>query len=67
MRHPWTVEQLGTNTAAMLAKVASARTTAAQWQSALERADRGLGLSGVTVDAAGHVLLPAGTRAELLA
>ena len=41
-------------------------TTAPEWQDALAKADAALGLAGVTVDAAGHVLLPAGTRDELL-
>lgn len=41
-------------------------TSAAQWDNALKKADTELRLTGVPVDAAGHVLLPAGTRDELL-
>ena len=41
-------------------------TTADEWNDALAKADTALGLTGVTVDAARHVLLPAGTRDELL-
>jgi hypothetical protein len=41
-------------------------TTADEWSDALAKADTALGLTGVTVDVAGHVLPPAGTRDELL-
>jgi hypothetical protein len=41
-------------------------TTADEWYDALAKADTALGLDGVTIDAAGHVLLPAGARDELL-
>jgi hypothetical protein len=41
-------------------------TSASEWEAALNKADEELGLTGITVDAAGHVLLPAGTRNELL-
>lgn len=37
------------------------------WAAAVKTANDELGLTGVTVPGAGHVLLPAGTRAELLA
>ena len=42
-------------------------TSAAEWEVALKAADDALGLTGVAVEAAGHVLLPAGSRDELLA
>lgn len=42
-------------------------TSADAWDAALQQADDELGLSGLSVAAAGHVLLPAGTREELLA
>lgn len=41
-------------------------TSIAEWEAALKKADAGLGLTGVAVDAAAHVLLAAGTRDELL-
>lgn len=41
-------------------------TSAGEWEDALTKAETGLGLTGVAVDAAAHVLLPAGTRDELL-
>lgn len=41
-------------------------TTAHEWHDALTQADKALGLTGVTVDAARHVLLPAGSRDDLL-
>ena len=41
-------------------------TSAAEWQSALTTVDEELGLTGLPLDAAGHVLLPAGNRQELL-
>jgi hypothetical protein len=37
-------------------------TSAAEWERALKQADDELGLTGLAGDAAGHVLLPAGTR-----
>lgn len=40
-------------------------TTVAEWTEALREANAALGLSGVTVDFAGHVFLEAGTRADL--
>jgi len=42
-------------------------TSAAEWDEALAAADDALGLTGVALEAAGHVLLPAGSRDELLA
>jgi hypothetical protein len=42
-------------------------TSKAEWENAVTEADARLGLSGVTIDAAGHVVLPAGNRDELLA
>ena len=42
-------------------------TSAAEWDEALAAADDTLALTGVAVEAAGHVLLPAGSRDELLA
>lgn len=41
-------------------------TTKEEWEAAVHLADTRLGLDGVSVAAAGHVLLPAGTQAELL-
>lgn len=41
-------------------------TGAVEWQKAVKEADTRLGLSGVAIDAAGHVLLPAGKRDELV-
>lgn len=41
-------------------------TSANEWHDALARAESALRLTGIAVDAAGHVLLPAGTRNELL-
>jgi ribosomal protein S18 acetylase RimI-like enzyme len=41
-------------------------TNVVEWEAALKKADAGLGLTGVAVDAAAHILLPAGTRDELL-
>lgn len=41
-------------------------TTEAAWKAAVHLADTRLGLKGVTVASAGHVLLPAGTQAELI-
>jgi len=43
------------------------RTNAGEWETALKKADDELGLTGLAVPAAGHVLLPAGTRDELIA
>jgi len=43
------------------------KTTAGEWELSLKQADDELGLTGLAVPAAGHVLLPAGTREELLA
>jgi hypothetical protein len=42
-------------------------TTADEWAVAVKTANQRLGLDGVTVDRAGHVLLLAGARAELIA
>jgi hypothetical protein len=42
------------------------KTTAAAWDKALKQADTALTLTGVPVEVARHVLLPAGTRDELL-
>jgi hypothetical protein len=42
------------------------KTTAAEWDKALKQADTALSLTGVPVEVARHVLLPAGTRDELL-
>lgn len=42
-------------------------TTADQWASAVKAANRELGLPDTPIAGAGHVLLPAGTRDELLA
>lgn len=41
-------------------------TSPSEWEAALKKADAGLGLTGRLVPAAGHVLLPAGPREELL-
>jgi hypothetical protein len=43
------------------------RTSEAEWHVALSKADRELGLTGLTIEAAGHVYLHADSRAELLA
>jgi hypothetical protein len=42
-------------------------TNAAEWEAALKKADAELGLDGVSIPSAGHVLLPAGSREELVA
>ena len=42
-------------------------TTRAAWKTALDDAERELGLAGVTVPNSGRIFLPAGERAELLA
>lgn len=41
-------------------------TDAATWENALAEANEQLGLDGIVVDGAGHILLGAGTREELL-
>lgn len=41
-------------------------TTEEQWEAAVHQADSQLGLDGVTVEGAGHVLLPASTYDELV-
>jgi hypothetical protein len=42
-------------------------TSAVAWREAFEQADDELGLTGINVPGVGHVILPAGTRDELLA
>jgi hypothetical protein len=41
-------------------------TTGAKWEKAMSAADEELGVAGLSIPAAAHIILPAGTRHELL-
>ncbi len=42
-------------------------TTVKQWREAVLKADAELGIADISIESAGHVLLPAGSRDELIA